>query len=843
MSTFSPNFLTLNSQQNKNLSIVLSIDTCPYKFSNRKIYRDQYHVLGEPDSVLDSVSYVLGEKFYGQDTAVLDILSLDNSSLTIQQRLEPEQGRGSVSTITFSLIDKNGIVTQIISSGVILDEILGKAVEMKIGYSEITYPTDYYVIFRGLITSVESRSGLVVFQTSDANVKRRQNIFYCAATKLSAGIDDSVTTIPVVSTADFFDHVLGPDGTYDTAIKTYIRIDDEFMLYPASTGITDETSFEVSGRGSEPTGIPGWNVVTNAAAAHDADADVYAYIWIEDHAIDMALKLMMSGWGTYCLTDLDIESFVIMPDGSANYQAIVFPEGVDIKRDYGIAEGDYITVTGASEVDNNITLRQILTINDWDTENTNRYLTVTGAALIPETYTSALMSVRSQYDTYPDGCGLKLLPNEVDVEGHQTLKNAYLSDSGNSYRFFISSQESGKTFLEDEIYLPISAYSFTKQGRLSAKVTTPPIANATIQQVDKTNIINPKNISIQRATNNRTFFNEIDFSYDEDINGNFTSISNFVDTDSLNTIFLSTLPISSRGLRSDLTTSSSLIINRRANFLLGRYGYGASRLVVDSTFGTGCQIEAGDVIIVDGTDLNISNLNNGTRAFGKQMFEVIDRSLNFATGVTPLTLVSGVGAGVGSRYAVISPSSLIGTGSTTTKLVIVESFTANDPVYPYNEPRKWQNFIGKVIAVHDKTYATYETTIFTGFNPGNSHEMLVSPALSSAPTAEMIIDIPTYTTDDLYRLMFAHMSPVATVQSGTSVTEFELDAPGAAKVLADSIIRVHNADFTNDSGDVYVDSVVGTTITTKTTMGFTPSNGDICSIMGFLDSGGAYRWI
>jgi hypothetical protein len=79
--------------------------------------------------------------------------------------------------------------------------------------------------------------------------------------------------------------------------------------------------------------------------------------------------------------------------------------------------------------------------------------------------------------------------------------------------------------------------------------------------------------------------------------------------------------------------------------------------------------------------------------------------------------------------------------------------------------------------------------------------------------------------------------------TGISVTQLTVSAPDAAKLLAGAIIRVHNATFSIDNLDVVVASVVGVTVTTETTMGFTPAVGQKVNLVGYLDGGGAYRWI
>jgi len=63
------------------------------------------------------------------------------------------------------------------------------------------------------------------------------------------------------------------------------------------------------------------------------------------------------------------------------------------------------------------------------------------------------------------------------------------------------------------------------------------------------------------------------------------------------------------------------------------------------------------------------------------------------------------------------------------------------------------------------------------------------------------------------------------------------------KVLEGAIIRVHNSDFSRDSEDVGVKSIIGVTIETDKDMGFIPQVDDRVDLVGYLDGGGAYRWL
>src|SRR5581483_2594649 len=91
------------------------------------------------------------------------------------------------------------------------------------------------------------------------------------------------------------------------------------------------------------------------------------------------------------------------------------------------------------------------------------------------------------------------------------------------------------------------------------------------------------------------------------------------------------------------------------------------------------------------------------------------------------------------------------------------------------------------------------------------------------------------TVDEVYKLIHAFLDPTRLVVSGVSNTSFTVSSGDAALFLPNAIIRVHSKDYSVDSGNVTVLSVVSTTITTKTSMGFTPSSGYQIDLIGFAD--------
>lgn len=925
-------YLRFNEQNTKNISLVVEIPGIDL-LSNRPIYKRVRY--GDPDLTYGEPGLVYGG--LREIDGVRDILSLESSSLSLSQKLEPEQGRGAISVLSLAFIDANQYMTQVCSPGVILDDILGKPVTIWLGFQEISFKEDYLQIFKGKVTGVDALEGKIILQLSDPNVNRKSKIFYTAKTTLATSIEyesntfqnliyralppngtnisiaytgggtagsEVVTTvstaisvqiqngvstaaqiksaidnhnaaralvtvetfgnentpqttmaatflatdhtIPVVSNGDFHQSVLGPNGAYDPAIKLYLKVENEFIEYGPSF--------------SNPSGGFGVNTFTSTLRAergtigerHEAGADVTACIEISDHMVDMALKLMLSGWAGPWAEDKSIQHIVFTgdPDLGDQPSAIIFPSGIDPKRDYGAVEGDYVTITGATNGVNNQTAT-IVRFADLFGEF-NRIMYLDTGTLVHEEDSPALLSFRSQYDTYPVSCGMALPSDFVDIERHLSIKSTFLGSSQFSLRFLIQEESSGKTFLETELYLPFSCYSLTRRGRMSMGITKPPIAETTLLFLTVDNVKNPEAIKVSRNVNsNRKFFNNIQYQYDYTDEGESTKTLSYLDTDSLNIIgFSSSLPIKSKGARTDLGFDD--IAEKNARFFLGRYKNAASVIDIQVFYELANQIEAGDVVALrddDVSPLQITNFETGERGIGLQLYEVLDRPLNIKDGSANLKLVSGVGSMATDRFGTVSPSSLTDTGSTSSAIKIKDSFGA---IFPGDEPRKWRQYIGQKIIVHNVSRSVSEETTFVSFNGANQYILNVSPALSFTPPADYIVDIPDYphtSTDPyeniLYKSIHAFFDPQIPVATGVSPTQFTVSSGFTVHFFVGGMVRVHNDSYSIDSGDrKIIDVDVGTnTITVSESFGFTPASGQFVDLIGFRDRGGAYRLI
>lgn len=827
-SVYPSQYVALNTSQTKNLGLAIEIEGVPDVLTNTFLftavkYGDPGIVYGLPDLVYGALRNISNVK---------PLISLEQT-ITLQQKIEPEQGRGAISTISISFVDANGYMTNLVTPGMVVDELLGnKLCLFRIGYTNSSYPSDWFTVFRGYVTSITSGPGVVTLQFSDANVKKRQSIGFVNTSTLTGTINSVVTTFSVVNADSYFHHILDVNGAFDTAIKTYAQIEDEVMEY-GSTGISGNT-FTVT-RGSRNT----------AAVAHNAGESALNTAQLTDNCINLALKIMLSGWNGPCIEDIGAQTLGNTLD-VLNPITNVILLNQDAMVDLGLTPGDQVTVTGSTMGNDGSYIIQTIEDNDF---GTGRMLII-DTNLTPESpATGVELSFRSKYDTLPIGLGLRMTMKEVDVETHETIRDLFFSTDQFRIQLYLQEvTQNAKSLIEYQCLLPYGIYSITRFGRVSCGVTKPPLASDKLIYLNETNILNPEQISIQRAINTRRFFNIIQYQYDQQDDGSYKTTIAIIDSESLTTTNIQqALPIQADGVKSLL--GGDIALQARGKFLLNRYKKGAFEINLKTNWEAGSLIEVTDpVVLQDNGTLKISNFSTGERDLGVQLFEVIQRTIDLRNGNVALTLLSNLGASVTDRFATISPSSDVVAGSTTTEIKIEDSYGA---LYPGNEKRKWQGLEGQLIRVHSQDYSFDEVVGFLGFNPTDDYKMVVDPPLSTPPLPGYIVDIDNYPTSTdaseaaIYKLLFCHLDPTLTVVTGTSDTVFDVSLGDAAVLNVGAPILIHNSSYSIFSPEVTVTDVTGTTVTVGSSLGFTPAVGQKIELVGFKDfgpnSGGPYR--
>ncbi len=804
-----------------NPNIVLEIDGIDEIFGAVRILK--YVRIGDPGLLIGN-DWVIGG--FNEVAEQDDIISLQGTSTSIQQQLRPDQGSvSSISSIGIQLIDKRLKMTRYISPGIVVDDILARRANVFIGMKNTAYPEDYIKIFSGIIDQVDAGAGYVKLNIAHPDQKKRQQIFFKKDANLTGAMDNSQTTVPIsLGDAIFPEPYTGPDATIDETIKYYVRIDDEVMRY-------------------EGTSVLGLTSVTRGAlgttqVAHDSGAKVELIYVLEGNVVDLALKTMLSGKNEAYVTDVPVQSFNSISPTVTVANSIFF-RNLDVFAEYGIVAGDFVTVTGATAGGNNFSNATVISVQ---TDNDGSYIVMdSSVTLVDELDSGAVCSFRSQYDTW--GIGLGLDPRDVDVTEHEYWKALLLGSI--SMRIYLKSDINGVDLIHKEIYSPIGAYSVPRQGKCSMGYHIGPVPRGEeIPVLNKDNVREPSKIVIHRTTN-RNFYNTILYQFDELANDDrFVSGVVVVNEDSKNRIPMGTKAFKqvAKGLRTDL--GASAVAEFTANRMLGRYKFAAEYFEkVKTFFKKGFNIEPGDIVILDGEDLKISNTKQGDRNRPARLMEVTNKTLDLK-GNCELDLTD-TNYDLSERFGLISPSSVVVSG-TTTYAIIEDSY---GELYPGNEKRKWDAYVDLPVLIRDEEFNYEIEGIFVGFDPNNRYKMLFDPPLATAVSAGDIIDIVPYsdstdpTVNDKYKAIHCHLSPIVDVVTGASDLEFDVDSGDVDKFQVGFPIIVHSEDFSDASDEVYVDSIIGTTITVTATLGFTPDNTHKISMLGFPDGSHCYRYI
>lgn len=906
MSNYPDNYQLNNNNLTKNLNVVVQVEDSPWLFSLVPTYTQVRY--GDPD-VNYGDGYVYGG--YRLLKNVKPYLSVD-SNLKLSQKIEPEQGKGSASTMTLVFVDVDGFMTEFISPGFILNEPLGgKQVKVWLGYATgSSFPEDYYVVFRGYITGTKSVATKITMELTDANYKARQQSCYLAKTSIReiannftpAEVNDATDTfnitnhgfadgylvqfsgsvpvpidpdaayyvvnpttnsfqisstyhgsainllstgsgvmsvalvdigafatiIPLVDTTGFLLPITGPSGSYDAAAGTFVKVGEESMKYVLPSQVSTD-SIQVT-RGARGT----------IAANHEVGADADAQFELTGNIIDNSLKLLLSGWGAPWKSNVPIRGFGLTDDPEIGVldKGIILPDGINAVEDYGMAVGDYIYVTGSGYNDGTYTVAGFI-----DARGYPNNVILVNEFVTPELSVAAVMALRSQYDTLPLPCGTKLRPTDVDVYNWQRTKRLFAFQADCTFRNLISEPIAPKDFIEKEYMMPGGLYLITRFGRISISATKPPLAGEILVILNKDSVIDPQNIQVVRSTTTRRFYNNIQYYYDTNDAGEQTSVSALIDSESeTNTTIDSVLPINANGLRTDLGAES--FINRRGGFILSRYKNAAVEITLKTNWRAGSLIQVSDTVaLYDNGGLQISNLSTGKRDLGAQLYEVINWELDIKSGISSLTLLTQLGYEVSDRFAGIAPSSIIKAGATTTRLPLYISYGGR---YPNQEFKKYTPIIGDRVKVHSPDYSFSQEVTLIGFDSVSPNTMIVSP-LSVAPPEGYIIDCGVYPNNinpndqQKSKLLFSFIDPTLTVLVGTSDTVFEVSLIDAAKIPSNAVVKIHNADYSRESSEVSVASVVGLVVTLETAIEFVPQVGDFVELVGFLDLGGPYR--
>lgn len=809
----------LSEQTNIEQQIILEIDGIPFLYGAIDIvqlvrYGDEGIDYGDPGLVYGGLLV---------DPRSRPYIQLGKTSFNIKQQIAQDKGGAtSVQKVAINLVDKDEEVTKALQPGNHVPDPLGRQASVYLNFNGGLHPEDSIKILTGIVDTLDFGAGNVNITITHPDDLKRTEIFSNIADKLSSAIDDVTTTIPL-------DNASGILESLD-AVTSFVRINDEVIEIGSIIG----NDIVGATRGALGT----------TAASHDIEDDVTTIYRLEGPPIDLSLKLLMSSQEEFFIEEVSISSFEFVPSVGPLENAVFFA-GIDIEEKYGVTPGDFITITGATEGANNVSLATVGSIISIETGS---YVILPLESLVFEEDSPAEAKFKSRFNTLADGAGLS--PINVDVPQF-TLLNDQFGSSFFDYDFFLKDTVRVKEFIDQKIFYPSGLFSIPRKGKTSVSKLIPPLADKDTKFIDETNTKKAERLKTIRTTN-KNFYNAIVYKFEESLlddkllRGDIT-----LSTRSTERIKTRTKPltIEASGVR-DLPVTLNKI-KREARRYLDRYQFAAESIEVEVNYKTGFAIEVGDAVVFGSEGLQISDNKSGTRNYLPRIFECVNKAMNIKNGAIKLSLLD-TAFGLDARFGTIGPSSQIDSGATTTRLPLKKSFSTQ--VFEREED-KWEDYINEDVRIRSVDFTFDEEVRFTGFDPTQTNVMILADPLSVAPSEDFIVEHPTYPFNDnprdrfLWKAIHCFFDPQVPVVSGTSGTVFDVSVADATKFSINQPVRIHNEDYTIDStptldiDNFTVVDISGTVITLDRDIGFTPDSTMFVDLIGFIDGGAPYAYV
>lgn len=812
----------LKDQTNIQQQLILEIDGIPFI----------YGAVGVTKLALygDDIVYGQSGLVYGgtvSDPNGRAYISLDGTTRQIQQQLEVDKGGvGSIQRFNIVLVDKNQEVTRALQPGRYVPDVLSREANVYIGFGG-SHPEDSVRIFNGIVTSQDGSPGKWRLGIDHPEYLKRQDLFVQVQTELDGAIGSGNTSLVLASV----DNLITPQD----AVRSYIRIDDEIIEY---TGITVSTR--------TLTGLVRGSLNT-VASTHDDEAEATSFYTLSGDPIDLALKLMLSDAGNNPFkTGVSTPAFIQVSPSEQITNGILI-EDTRIKDSLGLEIGDLVSVSGATEGANNFTNRSIAAFVD---RPTGTVLVVSGPSLVIETDSSAVMSFKSQYNVLPEGAGCAMKPSQVDVAQHTRMRTLFPSLP--QYELYIKDTVNAKEFITNEVYFPAGFYQVPRKARSSVNTTIPPLVLDDLVELTDQNTKKAADNKISRGLT-KNFYNSIVYKFNLDsLEDKYLAGEIQVSQRSKNRINTGnkSLTITSAGFRDNPSTRT--FIRSQTRRFSDRWQFGAESITIECDYKTGFPLEIADIVLFGSSQLQIPDLEEGSRDFKPRLMEVVNKKLDIRGNVSVELLDTGVG--LDGRYGVISPNSFVASGSSASVIKLKASFGTGEFEL---ERDKWKNFIGEEIRVRNTTFTYEEVVTLQQYDPNSLDGIIVDPPLAGAPPEDYLIDLPEYPdtedADDRRKMKNIHnfFTPQITITAGISTTVFEVAAADISSFLVGAFILVHNDSYSDvstvDSTDddltvIAVDTILNR-VTLSGDMGFTPAAGYKVDLIGFKDGGAPYRLI
>lgn len=685
----------------------------------------------------------------------------------------------------------------------------------------------------GNLITVQIESGVTKHRTIKKAVEANIDSAQLVTVKAVGNLDSVAVATPIndflVDSIIYLQSTKGFLYSETPLVRTFCRIDDEIIEYTSVD--YDLNRLEGCTRAA----------LNSFGSTHDVGAQATSFYMIGDgtgdsNAIDLALRIMLSGVGEYVSGQGDIQFYNW--DGITNHPQGLLVTGLDLVREKNIREGDIITVSGSLIPGNNIT-GEIIAI---EVEDLGTVIYVDGASFAVEASSPAMISITSQYDVLPDGIGMS--PKQVDIDRFLELKRKFPS-SLPTFEIYLKESMNVKDFIQKELFVPSAMYALPRKGKSSVGILAPPLYESDSKVLTLDNLKDPQKIKTSRSAN-KYFYNSVVTKYNQDsVDDKYLNQSILLSATSTNRVKAPNRPlvVEAKGVRPGALNEA--IIERNAKRYLDRYQFGAEWIPVEPDFKTGFGVEIGDSIVFGEPALQVSDTTGGDRNFRPRVFEVVNKDFDWRAGKVRLQIVD-TNYSTGVRYGTWSPASQIVEKVGPNQLRVQNSFGSD------SEADKWLPYTNRTVRLRASDYSASELVKFVSFDPADPFLVTVSPAITASDLTGWIMDVPPYdslnaSNDSLYKAVHVFWNPTVSVVSlAPSADQFEVASGDVAKFWVGAPLRIRNADYSKDTkGELLrVASVAGNVVTMNSAASFTPDTDCVVDLIGFSsDNGAPYVWV
>jgi hypothetical protein len=643
----------------------------------------------------------------------------------------------------------------------------------------------------------------------------------------------SQSSTPLVSDSSLLlDNVEGFLLPAPPIFRTCVKINDEIIEY---TGI-DTVNNELTGCTRAL-----FNSIGKRHAANDTVQTFYVLgdaTGDESDALELMKYILMSKGPEWYLEEFPINDIASLPSGLSQPDAIFFRDKF-LSSIEGVQVGDTLEISNAINPSNDgvYEIEQV-------TEFENGTFVQLDSTLTSESPSTALARFKSKYNALPDGAGV--LPSQIDLNKLSQIKTRQGVNIAR-YQFFLKDTMQVKKFIDEELLFPSGMYSVPRQGKISAQFTEPAIFESQAGIWDKEAIINPQNIVIERGTG-KLFYNTVIYKFEQDsITDKFLRGTIKASAESFERIKAPTkaLTIESQGMRDNIATVQ--LIERNVDRLFNRYRFGAEAFNVRVLFQFGSQMEVGDAVLIGDLSFPIIDSTRGVKEMRPRIYEIVDKKINWRTCEVEFRVIDTT-YGANRRFGLFSPTSACDTGSTSSFLKLRKEFF---PDVTKKEVEKWQNYLGQHLLVRssgDWDTSTNTVVVIQGFDFTGEGGISIAPSLPFTPSAQSIIQLPRYSGPSItpqlmatYKSRYVFWTPTIPIVNVINSNTLDVGT-NFSKIFVGSLIRIHDEDYSIDSGDINVIGKTGTQITISPSFPLANTS-CVIDLVGFAsDRGAPYTW-